>query len=88
MVIVHQPPYSPDLGPCDFASFTKLKMNLKQCLTSKGNRNQYSTALGKMTSTVLLMHGKKNGKAVHIPGETILKEMTATIEQVKAVFLF
>jgi hypothetical protein len=30
MVIVPRPPYSPGLGPCDFALFPKLKMKLKQ----------------------------------------------------------
>jgi histone-lysine N-methyltransferase SETMAR len=29
IVIVPHPPYSPDLGPCDFALFPKLKMKLK-----------------------------------------------------------
>jgi transposase len=29
MVTVSLPPYSPDLGPCDFALFPKLKMKLK-----------------------------------------------------------
>jgi histone-lysine N-methyltransferase SETMAR len=29
MVIVPHPPYSPDLTPCDFALFPKLKMKLK-----------------------------------------------------------
>jgi hypothetical protein len=29
MVIVPHPPYSPDLAPCDFALFLKLKMKLK-----------------------------------------------------------
>jgi hypothetical protein len=29
MVIIPHPPYLPDLGPCDFALFPKLKMNLK-----------------------------------------------------------
>jgi transposase len=28
-VIVPSPPYSPDLAPCDFALFLKLKMKLK-----------------------------------------------------------
>jgi hypothetical protein len=28
-VIVPHSPYSPDLAPCDFALFLKLKMNLK-----------------------------------------------------------
>jgi histone-lysine N-methyltransferase SETMAR len=30
MVIVPHPPYSPDLAPCDFALFPKLKMKLKR----------------------------------------------------------
>jgi hypothetical protein len=30
MVIVPHPPYSPDLAPCDFAFFPKLKMKLKE----------------------------------------------------------
>jgi hypothetical protein len=30
MVIVPHPPYSPDLAPCDFALFPKLKMKLKE----------------------------------------------------------
>jgi hypothetical protein len=29
MVIIPHPPYSPDLAPCDFALFSKLKMKLK-----------------------------------------------------------
>jgi hypothetical protein len=29
MFIVSQPPYLPDLAPCDFALFPKLKMKLK-----------------------------------------------------------
>jgi transposase len=29
MVTVPHPPYSPDLAPCDFALFPKLKMKLK-----------------------------------------------------------
>jgi hypothetical protein len=63
MVIVPHPPYSPDLTPCDFTLFPKLKMKLKddvlkQCLTCKGNPKRDLTALRKMTSTVLSRHGK------------------------------
>jgi hypothetical protein len=88
MVIVPHPPYSPDLAPYDFALFPKLKMKLqgrllKQCLPCKG----YSTALRKMTSTVLLKRGKKRWIAVYVPKETILKVMAAKIE-VKPAFLF
>jgi hypothetical protein len=65
-------------------SFPNWKRNrsddvLKQCLTSKGNRKRYSTALRKMTSTVLLKRGKNDGIAVYVPKETTLKEMVAKI---------
>jgi hypothetical protein len=30
MVVVPHPPYLPDLAPCDFALFPKLKMKLKE----------------------------------------------------------
>jgi hypothetical protein len=84
MVIVSHPPYSPDLAPCDFALFPKLKMKLKgrrfeKCLTSKGNRKRYSTALRKITSAVLLKRGKNIRIAVCVPKESILKEMAAKI---------
>jgi hypothetical protein len=85
MVIIPHPPYSPDLAPCDFAFFPKSKMKisddvLEQCLTSRGNRKRYSTALRKMNSTVLLKRRKNNGIAVYVPKETILKEMADKIE--------
>jgi hypothetical protein len=41
---------------------------------------RYSTALRKMTSTVLLKCGKNSGITVYIAKETILKEMAAKIE--------
>jgi hypothetical protein len=40
---------------------------LKQCLTFKGNRKRYSTALRKITSTMLLTLRRKDGIAVYIP---------------------
>jgi hypothetical protein len=85
MVIVPHPPYSPDLAPCDFALFPKLKMKLKgQCFETvsdiQGNRKWYATALRKLTSTVLLKRGKNDGIAVSVPKETVLKEMAAKIE--------
>jgi hypothetical protein len=52
----------------------------KQCLTSKGNRMQYSTTLRKVTSTVLLKRGKNDGITVYIAKETTLKVMAAKIE--------
>jgi hypothetical protein len=81
MVIVPHPPYSLDSAPCDFTLFPELKMKLMgQCLTSKGNYKQYSTALRKMISTVLLERGKNNWIAVYVPKETILIELAAKTE--------
>jgi hypothetical protein len=93
MVIIPPPPYSPDLAPCDFALFPKLKMKLKgrhfkQCLTCKGNHKWYLTASRKMTPTVLLKHGKNDEIAAYVPKESTLKEMVAKIEEVKPAFLF
>jgi hypothetical protein len=59
----------------------KLKgRRFEQCQTSKGNRKRYSTALRKLTSTVLLKYEENNGIAVYVPKETVLKEMAAKIE--------
>jgi hypothetical protein len=61
----------------------KLKERCSETVfTSKGNCEGYSTALRKMTSTVLLKHGKNYEIAIYsyIPKETILKEMAAKIE--------
>jgi hypothetical protein len=67
MVIVPHPPYSPDLAPVISLCFPNWKWIwrdnvLKQCLTYKRSRKGYSTALGKMTSTVLLKSKKKKKK--------------------------
>jgi transposase len=68
MVIVPHPPYSPDLAPCDFALFPKLKMKLKGRHFETGSDIQReSQALRKMTSTVLLKRGENNGIAVYVP---------------------
>jgi hypothetical protein len=45
-----------------------------------GNCKRYSTALRKITSTVLLKREKSDGITVYVPKETILKEMAAKIE--------
>jgi hypothetical protein len=60
MVIVPHPPNSADLAPCDFALFPKLKMKLKgRRFETVSDIQRYSTALRKMTSTVLLKREKK-----------------------------
>jgi hypothetical protein len=58
----------------------KLMWQRFETVTFKGIHKHYSTALRKMTSTVLLKGGKNDGIAVYIPKETILKEMTVKIE--------
>jgi hypothetical protein len=40
-------------------------------LTYKGNSKRYSTAIRKMTSTVLLKHGKNDGNTVYIPNSVV-----------------
>jgi hypothetical protein len=85
MVTVPHPPYFPDLAPCDFALFPKLKTKVKgRCLETLSDIQRkpqmYSTALRKITSTGLLKHGKNDGIIVYIPQETILKETAAKIE--------
>jgi histone-lysine N-methyltransferase SETMAR len=74
MVIIPHPPYSPDLPPCDFAWFPKLKIKLKgrrfEIVSDiQRNRKQYSTAFRTMTSTVLLKRGKNDGIAVCFQGD-------------------
>ena len=53
---------------------------MKQYLIFKGNHKRYSTALRKMTSTVLLKARKNGGIAAYVPKVTILKEVAAKIE--------
>jgi hypothetical protein len=65
-----------------------MKLKGRRFGTSKGSRKPYSTALRKITSTVLLKRRKNNGIAVYVPKQTMLKEMAAKIEQVKSAFLF
>jgi hypothetical protein len=46
MVIVPQPPYSPNLAPCDFALFPKLKMKMKErCFETLSNIQRESQVL-------------------------------------------
>jgi transposase len=85
MVIVPYPPYSPDLAPCDFALFPKLKMKLK------GRRFETVSDIQRESQAVLdsiqdndfhsdFEAWKSDGIAVYVPKETILKEMAAKIK--------
>jgi hypothetical protein len=76
IVIFPHPPISPDLVPCDFTLFPKLKMKLK----GRHFETAVLDSIKEMTSTVLLQHGKNDGIPVYIPKETILKEMAAKID--------
>jgi hypothetical protein len=82
MVIIPLPPYSPDVAPCDFVWFPKLKMKLKgrRFQTSEGNHKRYSRVLREMRSTVFLKRGKNDGIAAYVPKETVLKGMAGKIE--------
>jgi hypothetical protein len=83
MVIIPHPPYSPNLAPCDFALFPKLKMKLKarHFETVPDIQRELQVVLDGIKEndihTVLLKCGKNDGIAVYVPKETILKEMAA-----------
>jgi hypothetical protein len=91
MVII--PPILTSLSPLWFRFVSQIENETEgttfwnSVLTSKGNGKWYSTALRKMTSTVLLKRGKNDGIAVwvSVPKETILKEMAATSHVCKTV---
>jgi hypothetical protein len=85
LVIFPHPPYLPDLAPCDFAFFPKLKMKLqgryfKAVSDIKREMQAVLDSIKEMTSTVLSKHGKNYGFTVCVPKETILKEIAAKIE--------
>jgi hypothetical protein len=93
LVIISHPPYSPDIAPCDFASFLNWKWNwrddvLKQCQTSKGNCEQYSTALRKMTSTVLLKGGKTMGSVHKFPRKLFWRRWQPKLSKLSKHFFF
>jgi hypothetical protein len=49
-------------------------------LKGRGNLMRYSTALRRITTTMLLKRGKNDRIAVYVPKEAILKQMAAKIE--------
>jgi hypothetical protein len=74
MVIVPHPPCSPDLAPCDFALFPKLKMKLKgrrfETVSYIQRESQrYSPTLRKMASTVLLKHKNRWDRCISSQGD-------------------
>jgi hypothetical protein len=92
MVIIPHPLYSQDLAPCDFTLFPELKMKLRrllrQCLTSKENHKQHSTALRKMTSMVLLKHGKTMGSLYMFPRGLFWRRWQPKLSKLSQNFFF
>jgi hypothetical protein len=85
MVIILQPSYSPDLAPCDFALFAKLKLKLKgwHFETVSNIQRESQAVLNSIKENDF--HGafeawKKRWDRVYVPKETILKEKAAKIE--------
>jgi hypothetical protein len=85
MVVVLYPPYQLDLGPCDFTLFPKLKIKLKgQCSeTVSDNQRELQVVLNSIKENDF--HSafevwEKDGIAVYVPEETILKEKAVKIK--------
>jgi transposase len=83
MAIVPHSPYSPDLAPCYFVLFPKLKIKLKGRFEIVSDIKRESqavpTSIKKNDFQVIFKRGKNDGIAVYVPKETILKEMAAKI---------
>jgi hypothetical protein len=85
MVIVPHPLFSLDLASCDFALFPKSKMKLKGCCFETVSDVQKGSQVVLDSIKENDFYGaseawKKDGIAVYVPKETILKEMAAKIE--------
>ncbi|KMQ92866.1 mariner mos1 transposase [Lasius niger] len=68
MSIVPHPPYLPNLIPCDFFLFPKMKLKLKgrrfKTIQEKLNRTESFTRYSKRISRERLKHGKSAGVTV------------------------
>jgi hypothetical protein len=81
MFIVPHPSYSPDLAPCDFALFPKLKMKLKgqRFETVSDTKTESQAVLDRIKENNL--HGAFEAWgggdwiALYVPKEIILKDM-------------
>jgi hypothetical protein len=72
IVIVPHPPYSPDLAPCYFSSFPKLKMKLKRqrLETVSDIQRELQAVLDSIKANDfqgVLKHGKNDWIAVYVP---------------------
>jgi hypothetical protein len=86
LVIVPHVPYLPDLAPCDFALFPKLKIKLKGRFETVSDIQRESQVVvdsikeNDFRGACEAWGEKNDGNAVYIPKDTILKEMAAKIE--------
>jgi hypothetical protein len=64
MAIIPNPPYSPDLAPCDFFLFPKMKLKLKGCWFDKTEEIQaeLQIVLDTQTEKDLRKHSKKQSR--------------------------
>jgi hypothetical protein len=84
MVIVLHPPYLPDLAPCDFALFPKLKIKLKGRFETVSDIQRELQAVLDSIKEIDFHEAfevwKNDGISVYVPKEATLKEMAAKIE--------
>jgi hypothetical protein len=83
MAIVPQPPYSPDLVPCDFALFPKLKLKGRRFETVSDIQRESQAVLDSIKENDF--HGafearRKLWDRYYVPKENILKGVAAKIE--------
>jgi hypothetical protein len=90
--VIPNPPYSPDLAPCDFFLFPKMKLQLKgRCFDTT---EEIHAELQEVIDTLTFEnfqdarnHGKQAGIAVYMPKRTTLKETVETRSYGKKLFL-
>ena len=80
MTVIPHPPYSPDLAPCDFFLFPKLKLRMEGRDSTplkrfKRNRSGYLTQFQKGTSRDASKHGRNAETAVFVQKRSTLKVM-------------
>ena len=80
MTVIPHPPYSPDLAPCDFFLFPKLKLRMEGRDSTplkrfKRNRSGYLTQFQKGTSRDASKHSRNAGTAVFVQKGSTLKVM-------------
>jgi hypothetical protein len=82
MAVIPRPPYSPDLKPCDFFLFPKIKLKLKgrrsiPLRRSRLNRRECLTLWQKRTSRKRFKHGRDGGTTVYVREGTTSRMIAA-----------